>query len=145
VAQVCGGMFGAIAANVMYGLPAVNLASHVRGGGQLGFSEVVATFGLIMVVFGITRSRRATAAPFAVGAYITAAYFFTSSTSFANPAVTVARMLSDTFAGISPASVPLFVVAQLCGGLAGYAVVRLLWPRVAEAAADVVVPHEESA
>lgn len=146
VAQIAGGIIGAMAANVMFGLDPVSLSGHVRSGGQLGLSEVVATFGLIVVVFGIARAGRSTAAPFAVGAYITGAYFFTSSTSFANPAVTVARMFSDTFAGIAPASVALFVLAQCAGGLAAYAVVRLLWPRTAAAQAaahDIVVPHEQ--
>jgi arsenate reductase len=102
---------------------------------------VVATFGLLLVVFGVVRSGRVSVAPFAVGAYIGGAYFFTSSTSFANPAVTVARTLSDTFAGIEPASVPAFVAAQLVGGGLAVGAVRVLYPHIAEAADEVVVPH----
>jgi glycerol uptake facilitator-like aquaporin len=126
----------------MFSLPAVSIAQHSRSGGGLWLSEVVATFGLLLVVFGIARARRFGAAPFAVGAYITAAYFFTSSTSFANPAVTVARMFSDTFSGIAPASVVPFVLAQIGGAALAYGLVRFLWPQAAsQTAALVVVPH----
>jgi arsenate reductase len=103
---------------------------------------VIATFGLLLVIFGVVRSGRAAMAPFAVGAYITGAYWFTSSTSFANPAVTLARSLSDTFAGISPASVPGFVVAQLVGAGLAVGTVRLLWPDIATVADVVVVPPD---
>jgi len=140
-AQLAGAALGVIIANLMFALPAVSVSTHLRAGGGLWLGEVVATFGLLLVVFGIARSDRTGAAPFAVGAYITGAYFFTSSTSFANPAVTVARTLSDTFAGIAPSSVLPFVAAQLGGTVIACAVVRVLWPQV-EDVADVVVPHE---
>jgi arsenate reductase len=143
VAQVAGAVAGAVIANAMFGGGPISIATHERSGGNLWLSEVVATFGLLLVVFGVVRARRTGVAPFAVGAYITAAYFFTSSTSFANPAVTVGRMFSDTFSGIAPASVAPFVAAQVVGGALAYAAVRALWPRQAkEAAAVVVVPHD---
>jgi glycerol uptake facilitator-like aquaporin len=142
VAQVAGAVAGVVIANLMFSLSAVTVSSHVRSGPGLWLGEVVATFGLLLVIFGVVRSGRTAAAPFAVGAYITGAYFFTSSTSFANPAVTLARTLSDTFAGIAPASVLPFVVAQLFGAVLACAVVRFLWPQVADAAKEVVVPHE---
>jgi arsenate reductase len=105
---------------------------------------VIATLGLILVIFALARTKRGTAAPAAVGAYIGAAYFFTSSTSFANPAISVGRIFSDTFAGIAPPSVPGFVVAQLVGGVAAIAVLRTLYPNVTpEQAAQVVLPHGE--
>lgn len=145
-AQMAGGALGAVVANAMFALAPVSLSHHQRSGGALALSEVVATFGLLLVIFGIARARRFSAAPFAVGAYITAAYFFTSSTSFANPAVTVARMLSDTFSGIAPSSVAAFVAAQAGGAALAWGAVRLLWPRAAAEAAElVVVPHEEGA
>jgi glycerol uptake facilitator-like aquaporin len=127
-AQVLGGCVGAVVANLMFELPPVDWATHDRISAGTFLAEVVATFGLITVIFGVVRSGRMTAVPMAVAGYIGAAYWFTSSTSFANPAVTVARTLSDTFAGIRPASVPGFVVAQLLG--AGLAVVmaRVLFP-----------------
>ena len=126
--QIAGGCLGAVAANVMFELDAVNLSHHHRSSGALWFSEALATFGLLLVINGIVRSGRATAVPFAVAAWITGAYWFTSSTSFANPAVTVARMLSDTFAGIEPASAPMFIAMQLVGVAAAVPVIRLLWP-----------------
>ena len=141
-AQLAGGALGSVIANVMFDLPAVSISTHGRLSGGHAVGEVVATFGLLLVVFGIVRAGRAATAPFAVGAYITGAYFFTSSTSFANPAVTVARTLSNSFAGIAPASVAGFVGAQLAGGALAMAVIHLLWPRVADVAADVVVPRE---
>lgn len=140
-AQVVGGAAGAVIANVMFSLPAVELSTHARSSAALWTSDVVATFGLLLVIFGVVRSGRSAAAPFAVGAYIGGAYFFTSSTSFANPAVTVARTLSDTFAGIAPGSVPAFVLAQLAGAGLAIAAVRLLYPSAADAPAAVVVPH----
>ena len=115
-----------------------------RATGPHLFAEVVATFGLLLVIFGVVRSGRASAAPFAVGAYIGGAYFFTSSTSFANPAVTVARTLSDTFAGIAPASAPGFIVAQAVGAALAVACAAALYPRLSAVADDVVVPHEEA-
>jgi glycerol uptake facilitator-like aquaporin len=142
VAQVLGAIAGVIVADFMFSLPAVSVSGHVRGGPGLWLAEMVATFGLLLVVFGLTRGGRSAAAPFAVGAYITGAYFFTSSTSFANPAVTLARTLSDTFAGIAPASVAPFVLAQFVGAGLACATVRALWPRAEDLAQDVVVPHE---
>ncbi len=136
-AQVVGGAIGAVVANLMFELPAVTLSAHVRNGMPVWFAEVVATAGLVLVVFGAARSGRSGVAPFAIGAYIAAAYFFTSSTSFANPAVTLARMLSDTFAGIAPSSSPAFIGAQLVGGAIGLVLVRALYPR----SAAVVVPR----
>lgn len=122
-AQMLGGIAGAILANLMFALPPVNWSSKVRGGPDQWLAEVIATLGLLFVIFLIPRNRGIVIAP-AVGAYIGAAYFFTSSTSFANPAVTVARMFSDTFAGIFPGSAPLFIVMQLVG--AGLAI-GLVW------------------
>ena len=116
-AQVAGGFGGTAAANMMFGLPVFFASHHARTGGAQWFSEFLATFGLLVVIWGCARSRP-TAVPFAVGAYISAAYWFTSSTSFANPAVTLARTVSDTFAGIRPADAPLFIAAQLAGGAA---------------------------
>jgi len=135
---VCGGLVGVVLANVMFDLDAVTISTHDRGGSGQLVGEVVATFGLVLVVFGALRSPRIETVAFAVGGYITAAYWFTSSTSFANPAVTVARTLSDTFAGIAPASVPAFVLMQAIGGALALAVVRLLHP------APVAVPSQES-
>ncbi len=117
-AQVVGGIVGAILANLMFALPPVTWSTKVRSGPELWLAEIIATLGLLFVIFLIPR-HRAAVIPVAVGAYIGAAYFFTSSTSFANPAVTIARMFSDTFAGIYPASAPVFIVMQLVGaGLA---------------------------
>ena len=129
VAQVVGACLGAVLANLMFGLDAVSVSSTTRGGGGHWLGEVVATFGLVLVIFGSLRSGRVDTVAFTVGAYITAAYWFTSSTSFANPAVTVARTLSDTFAGIAPSSVPAFVLVELIGGALGLAVVGYLFPR----------------
>jgi arsenate reductase len=140
-AQVSGAVVGAITANVMFDLPAVEWSDTVRSGGGLWLSEVVATVGLLLTIFGVVRSGRASAAPFAVGAYIGAAYFFTSSTSFANPAVTIGRAFTDTFAGIDPSSVAPFVVVQVLGGVVAVALIRVLIPDIAAVADDVVVPH----
>ena len=128
VAQIAGGLLGAITANAMFGLSAVSVSTHHRSGHGLWLGEVVATLGLLIVIFGAARGGRADRVAFAVGGYITAAYWFTSSTSFANPAVTIARMLSNTFAGIAPASVPAFIVAQLLGGVLGLALIMALYP-----------------
>ncbi len=141
VAQVSGAVVGVVLANLMFALPAVTMSTRDRSGGGLWLAESVATFGLLLVVFGIARGRRTEMAPFAVGAYITGAYFFTSSTSFANPAVSLARMLSNTFAGIAPGSVGMFVVFEMIGGAVGAVAVLVLYPRVADTAQDVVVPH----
>jgi arsenate reductase len=130
-AQVIGACLGAIIANLMFGLAAVNVSTHVRDGSSTLFSEVVATFGLLLVIFGLVRGGRSTWIPAAVASYIVGAYWFTASTSFANPAVTIGRTLSDTFAGIAPASVPGFVVAQCLGAVVAVGAVIVLWPRPA--------------
>jgi len=139
-AQVFGGVCGTIAAHAMFGLPLVTLSRHVRSGPAQILSEFIASFGLLCVIWGCSRSR-SNVVPFAVGSYITAAYWFTSSTSFANPAVTIARCLSDTFAGIRPADVPLFVVAQFAGGIAATFLFRWLVPSLPSRAKDVLVRH----
>jgi glycerol uptake facilitator-like aquaporin len=141
VAQLAGGVTGAVLANLMYGLPALEVATTERSGAGVVIAEVVATAGLVAVVFALARNGLAVWSAPAVGAYIGAAYWFTSSTSFANPAVTVGRMFSDTFAGIAPGSVPPFLAAQAVGGVVGAALVLALYPGVAVAADDVVVPH----
>lgn len=128
-AQLLGAILGVVLANLMFSLPAVEISSKARYGGGLWLAEGIATFGLVLVVFALVRSGRAALAAPAVGVYITAAYWFTASTSFANPAVTVARTLSDTFAGIAPGSVVPFIVAQLLGGTIAVAVARFLYPR----------------
>ena len=141
-AQVAGCVGGAIVANLMYSKAAVTISTHRRATGGHFLSEVVATLGLILVIFALARSDRSRSAPAAVGAYIGAAYFFTSSTSFANPAIAVGRMFSNTFAGIAPASVPVFVLAELVGGVLALVVIRLLYPGVTTAeASDIVCPH----
>lgn len=142
VAQIAGAFAGVAAADTMFGEPVFSASRHARSGpGQL-LSESIATFGLLAVIWGCSR-RRSDAVPFAVGAYITAAYWFTASTSFANPAVTLARAMSDTFAGIRPLDVPGFIAAQLLGAAAATAVFRWLVPALPRAAPDVVVPHPE--
>lgn len=133
--QVLGGLAGTVAANLMFGLDAVSWSTHQRTGLPLWLGEVIATVGLLLVIFGTVRSGRADRVAFAVGGYITAAYWFTSSTSFANPAVTIARTVTDTFAGIAPPSAPAFILAQLLGGAAGYVLVRFLYPSVAAVSA----------
>lgn len=143
-AQIAGGVVGAVLANAMFGLTAVTVSAHHRTGSGRWLSEAVATFGLVVLVFGLARSGRAAAAPFAVGAYIAGAYWWTSSTSFANPMIDVARMLSDTFAGIAPASVPMFVVMQLVGAACAVVAVAVLYPHVAAVADRVVVPTEQA-
>ncbi|MCW2601328.1 MAG: channel transporter [Frankiales bacterium] len=137
-AQVAGCSLGVVVANLMYQLPAVNVSQHARDGGGLWLGEVVATMGLVVVIFGVVRSGRAGSVAYAVGGYITAAYWFTSSTSFANPAITIGRTLSDTFAGIAPESVPLFVGMQLVGGALAVGAVLLLYPDARKLAAEVV-------
>jgi glycerol uptake facilitator-like aquaporin len=125
-AQIGGGIAGAAATHAMFTLPLISLSRHARSGPAQFLSEFIATFGLLAVIFGCSRSNPS-AAPFAVGAYITAAYWFTASTSFANPAVTIARSLSDTFAGIRPMDVPWFVAAQISGALAATLLFRWRW------------------
>jgi glycerol uptake facilitator-like aquaporin len=137
-AQVAGCCAGVVLANLMYDLSAVDISSRDRSDAHLLLSEVVATFGLVVVIFGVVRSGRGSSVAFAVGGYITAAYWFTSSTSFANPAITVGRMLSDTFAGIEPASVPGFVLAQILGGALALGAVLALYPEPRRIAAALV-------
>ncbi|RYC11480.1 aquaporin [Nocardioides zhouii] len=127
-AQVVGGAIGAVLANVMFDLDAVSISTHDRTGAGIWTGEVVATLGLLLVIFGCVRAGRTDAIAWAVAGWIVAAYWFTSSTSFANPAVTIARTLSDTFAGISPASVPMFVLMQLVGGGLALGLLRVLHP-----------------
>lgn len=136
-AQVVGCSLGVVVANLMFDLDAVSISSHERDGGGLWLGEVVATFGLVLVVFGVVRAGRGSQVAYAVGGYITAAYWFTSSTSFANPAISVARTLSDTFAGIDPASVPMFALMQLLGGALAVGTVRLLYPDAATVAEEL--------
>ena len=144
-AQVVGCIGGAVVANVMFSKAAVSISTHDRASGAHFLSEVVATLGLILVIFALARSGRSRSAPAAVGAYIGAAYFFTSSTSFANPAITVGRMFSNTFAGIAPASVPSFIVAQVLGGTLAFAVIKSLYPGVTPSqASDIIFPHHET-
>jgi glycerol uptake facilitator-like aquaporin len=143
VAQCAGGIAGTIIAHLMFGLRWYSLSTHARHGSAVVFSEFVATFGLLSVIRGCSRLRSSTT-PFAVASYITAAYWFTASTSFANPAVTLARSLSDTFAGITPADVPLFIVAQLAGALAATLVFRWLVPNLSAGADQVLMSHSEA-
>lgn len=145
-AQFAGCITGAVLANAMFAMPAINISETHRASAAHLLAEVVATVGLLLVIFALARTGRVTTAPAAVGAYIGAAYFFTSSTSFANPAITVGRGFSDTFAGIAPASMPGFVVAQLVAGLLGAALIRILYPDLSAAdAADGVVHNEARA
>jgi glycerol uptake facilitator-like aquaporin len=141
-AQTGGCIVGALAANTMFSDALVSISTKHRASGAHLFSEVIATLGLLLVIFSLARTKRGNTAPAAVGAYIGAAYFFTSSASFANPAISIGRMFSNTFAGIAPTSVPGFVVAQLVGGLVAFGVIRAVYPDVTpEEAADVVLPH----
>jgi len=140
-AQVGGAFAGVAAAHAMFGEPILQVSRHVRSGWAQALSEFIATFGLLAVIWGCVR-RRGSAVPFAVGAYITAAYWFTASTSFANPAVTLARAASDTFAGIRPLDAPAFIVAQLAGAAAATLLFRWLTPALPSTARDVLLPHE---
>jgi arsenate reductase len=141
-AQIAGGLVGAVVGNLMFSRAGIELSTRTRSGGGIWLAEVVATFGLLLVIFGVTRSGRGSAAPFAVGAYIGGAYFFTASTSFANPAVTFGRMFSDTFSGIRPSSAPAFVLAQLVGAGLAVGTVKVLYPDVEGTAPEVPVPHQ---
>lgn len=139
-AQIVGAFAGVVSAHVMFGLSIFEASQHVRSGWPQLFSEFIATFGLLAVIWGVVRSRPS-AVPFAVGAYITGAYWFTASTSFANPAVTLARSFTDTFAGIRPQDAPGFVVAEFLGAAAATLFLKWLNPAIADSAAEVVVPH----
>src|SRR5499425_2051978 len=139
-AQVIGAFAGVAAAHLMFEAPIFFASRHARSGPAQAFSEFVATFGLLAVIWGCAR-RRSSAVPFAVAAYITAAYWFTASTSFANPAVTLARSATDTFSGIRPSDAPAFIVAQLLGAAAATGLFRWLVPSLPEAAPAVVIPH----
>jgi len=136
VAQIIGGCVGTVIANLMFELDAINFSTKERSSGALWLSEVVATIGLLLVIHGCVRSGRSAAVPFAVGAWIGGAYWFTSSTSFANPAVTIARTLSNSFAGIEPASAPMFIVMQLVGAGFGFALIRYLFPEAIRSLRD---------
>jgi glycerol uptake facilitator-like aquaporin len=144
LAQSAGAVGGAVLADVMFAAPAVAWSTTERAAGHLLLGEVVATSGLVFLIFSLARSGRAAVAPAAVGAYIGAAYWFTSSTSFANPAVTIGRAFTDTFAGIAPASVPGFLAAQLAGGAAGLGLLAALYPRPEQLAEEVVTPELDS-
>ncbi|HEY7967835.1 MAG TPA: MIP/aquaporin family protein [Solirubrobacteraceae bacterium] len=143
-AQAAGCVAGAITANGMFATAAVSISTKHRGTPAHLLAEVIATLGLLLVIFALARTKRASSAPAAVGAYIGAAYFFTSSASFANPAISIGRMFSNTFAGIAPASVPGYVLAQLVGGIAAVVVLCSLYPTITPAdAADAVLPHPD--
>jgi glycerol uptake facilitator-like aquaporin len=142
VAQLAGAFTGTLLANLMFSLPALQISAKQRTGTGLWLAEAVATFGLLLVIFGLARTSRNHLAPFAVGAYIAGAYFFTASTSFANPAVTFARMFSNTFAGISPASVPTFVIFQGVGAAVALVTIRTLYPHFTDTARRVVIGQE---
>jgi glycerol uptake facilitator-like aquaporin len=141
-AQVAGCVGGAVLANVMFARAAVSISVKDRATPAHFLSEIIATAGLLLVIFALARSGRAASAPAAVGAYIGAAYFFTSSASFANPAITIGRMFSNTFAGIAPASVPAYIAAQVIGGALAVAVIRALYPRITPAQAAAVVGRD---
>ncbi len=142
--QILGACAGAILANLMFGLSAVSVSQHERSGSGIWLSEVVATFGLLLVILGLVRAGRSSWIAAAVAAYIVGAYWFTASTSFANPAVTIGRTLSDTFAGISPSSVPGFVVAQCVGGAVAVVATVVLWPRHSPEGAVAMDVHAEN-
>ncbi len=142
-AQLAGAFIGVACANVMFELPVFFASRHGRAGTSQLFSEFVATFGLLAVIWGCARRQRAMVVPFAVAAYIVAAYWFTASTSFANPAVTLARSMSDTFAGIRPANVPGFILAQLAGAATATALFRWLVPALPKDTRALLVPHDE--
>ena len=140
-AQITGAILGVLSAHLMFGLPLITASRHIRSGPAQLFSEFIATFGLLAVIWGVARARAAAVA-FAVAAYIIAAYWFTASTSFANPAVTIARSLTDTFSGIRPSDAPGFILAQLAGAAAATALFHWLVPATPTAAAELLIPHE---
>ncbi len=142
IVQVAGCTCGAMLSNLMFSRAAVSLSSDHRATWGHGLSEVVATAGLVLVIFALANTDRSSLAPSAVGAYIASAYFFTSSTSFANPAIVIGRMFSNTFAGVAPSSAPWFVVAELVGGAVGFALIKILYPGFTRSnASKVTVPH----
>jgi glycerol uptake facilitator-like aquaporin len=143
-AQIAGAVAGAVLANLMYAKAAVSWSTTDRSSGHLWLGEVVATAGLVVLIFALVWSGRAALAPVAVGAYIGAAYWFTSSTSFANPAVSIGRAFSDTFAGIAPGSLLGFIVAQLFGAVVGVGLLAVLYPGAGQAADDIVTPHTDT-
>ncbi|MGW3410675.1 aquaporin [Streptomyces sp. NPDC000888] len=143
-AQIAGAISGAVLANAMFAEPLVKWSAHDRSAGHLWLGEIVATAGLILLIFGLARTDRVTFTPVAVASYIGAAYWFTSSTSFANPAVTIGRAFSDTFAGIAPASVTPFIAAQLVGAAVGLGLMVAVFGRPGPAETDVVVPRGET-
>lgn len=144
LAQIVGAFAGVASANVMFGLPVFFASNKIRTGGAQWFSEFVATFGLLAVIWGCVRLRSAVVVPFAVAAYITAAYWFTASTSFANPAVTVARSLSGTFAGIRPQDALGFIIAQFVGAISATLIFRWLVPVIKNEAENVVISHDQN-
>jgi glycerol uptake facilitator-like aquaporin len=143
-AQIAGAVVGAVLANLMYDRAAVSWSTTDRSAAHLWLGEVVATAGLVVLIFALAWSGRATLAPAAVGAYIGSAYWFTSSTSFANPAVSIGRAFSDTFAGITPGSLPGFVIAQTFGAIVGTGLLAILYPGAGQAADDIVTPHTDT-
>jgi arsenate reductase len=144
LAQVAGCSTGAVVANLMFSHPAITLSTHHRASSAHALAEVVATAGLVLLIFALARSGQSSKTPSAVGAYIGAAYFFTSSTSFANPAIAVGRIFSNTFAGIAPSSVPLYAGAEIVGGALAFVLVKALFPGVDRAiAADILAPHQD--
>ena len=143
VSQVLGMFVGVVVANLMFGLTAIDVSTKTRTGGGIWLGEIVATLGLLVVIFGVARSGRASLAPFVVAGYIAAAYFFTSSTSFANPAITLGRSLSDSFAGIAPSSVPGFLLAEFVGMGLAIVAIRIVFPDVDEFADEVLMLHDE--
>ncbi|MGD9795063.1 MAG: aquaporin [Acidimicrobiia bacterium] len=143
-AQTVGGCIGTILANVMFELPAIKWSTHERSSSALWLSEAVATIGLLLVIHGCVRTGRASVVPFAVGSWIGGAYWFTSSTSFANPAVTIARTLSDSFAGIEPSSAPMFIAMQLLGAVIASALISFLYPSAASSAAEIPIGEPSS-
>jgi glycerol uptake facilitator-like aquaporin len=145
-AQITGCVGGAVLANLMFSKAAISISTKHRASGAHWLAEAVATIGLLLLIFALARTGRGTTAPAAVGAYIGAAYFFTSSTSFANPAIVIGRMFSNTFAGIAPGSAPGYVIAECAGGVVAIAVIKILYPDVSPAqASDVVTPHSAAA
>ncbi len=144
LAQLTGGIFGVMVANIMFDLPIVDWSTKHRSGGHLVFGEGIATLGLLLVIFGVVRSGRSSVAAFSVGGYIASACYFTSSTSFANPAVTVARMFSDTFTGIEPGSACAFIVGQLIATAVAVHLIRLIYPSIGDVADRVIIPHDSA-